>query len=112
MSYLIYLSRFSRTLMEGYLRTAIALCRQLRVTPSFLLHPLDVLGREQVPELMFFPGMDVSGTQKRALVRQVLGTLARHFTLVPMSVHAAHAQAEERLAVLQPSRAVRLEAPG
>lgn len=112
MSYLIYLSRFSRTLMEGYLRTAIAMCRQLRVTPSFLLHPLDVLGGEQVPELMFFPGMDVSGTQKRALVRQVLGTLARHFTLVPMSAHAAHAQAEERLAVLQPSGAVRLEAPG
>jgi hypothetical protein len=101
MSYLIYLSRFSRKLMQGYLRAAIGLCRRLSVTPSFLLHPLDVLGGEQVPELKFFPGMDVPGAAKRDLVRQVLGSLARHFTLVPMSVHAAHELARERLAVVE-----------
>jgi peptidoglycan-N-acetylglucosamine deacetylase len=111
MSYLIYLSRFSRTLMEGYLRGAIALCRRGGVSPSFLLHPLDVLDADQAPQLTFFPGMDVPGAAKRALVRQVLGILAQHFTLVPMSVHAAHAVAQERLAVLEPSGADRLEVP-
>jgi hypothetical protein len=112
MSYLIYLSRFSRGLMEAYLRTAIGMCRWTAVTPSFLLHPLDLLSGEQVPQLRFFPGMDVGATRKRALFRQVLGTLAQHFTLVPMSAHASHALARESLAVLEPARPVRIEAPG
>ena len=80
------------------------LCRLTRVTPSFLLHPLDVLGAEDAPELTFFPGMDVPAADKRAIVREVLGTLGEHFTLVPMSAHAAQALAQERLAVLEPAR--------
>lgn len=103
MSYLIYLSRFSRKLMEAYLRAALVACRRMGVTPSFLLHPLDVLGAEQAPQLMFFPGMDVPGAEKRALVRQVLGTLAQNFTLVPMSAHAEQALAQE-LALVEPVR--------
>ncbi len=106
MSYLIYLSRFSRKLMEAYLRGAIAMCRWTGISPSFLLHPLDVLGTREAPQLAFFPGMDVPVTAKRALVRQVLGTLARHYTLVPMSVHAAHALAGEPLAVRDPQPAL------
>jgi hypothetical protein len=111
MSYLIYLSRFSRSLMRGYLRAALELCLRADVNPSFLLHPLDVLGPEHAPELAFFPGMDVPAEHKRALVREVIGTLAAHFTLVPMSSHAAQALAHHRLAVLEP-RAHQLEAPG
>ena len=102
MSYLIYLSRFSRPLMRGYLRAALGLCRMTGITPSFLLHPLDVLGPEHAPELAFFPGMDLPAEHKRALVREVLGTLAAQFTLVPMSVHAATALAHDRLVVLEP----------
>jgi peptidoglycan/xylan/chitin deacetylase (PgdA/CDA1 family) len=102
MSYLIYLSRFSRRLMRGYLRAALGLCRMTGITPSFLLHPLDVLGPEHAPELAFFPGMDLPAEHKRALVREVLGTLAAQFTLVPMSVHAATALAHNRLVVLKP----------
>jgi peptidoglycan-N-acetylglucosamine deacetylase len=112
MSYLIYLSRFSRKLADAYLRSAIGLCRRMGITPSFLLHPLDLLGAEHAPQLMFFPGMDVPVPTKRAHLKQVLETLSRHFTLVPMSTHASHALAQERLAVLEPARAFRLEAPG
>jgi hypothetical protein len=112
MSYLIYLSRFSRRLMDGYLAAAIEMCRRTGVTPSFLLHPLDVLGGEQVPQLRFFPGMDLSGNEKRTLVRRVLATLCRHFTLVPMSSHAAHALARGALPLLQPAGAMRLEVSG
>jgi peptidoglycan-N-acetylglucosamine deacetylase len=111
MSYLIYLSRFSRGLMRGYLRTALELCRWSGVLPSFLLHPLDLLGAEDAPQLMFFPGMDVPVPEKRRIVREVLGTLVQHFTLVPMSTHAAEALAQERLAVREP-QARRLEAAG
>jgi hypothetical protein len=103
MSYLIYLSRFSRGLMLTYLRLALRLCRSAGVSPSFLLHPLDLLGPEDAKELMFFPGMDVPSADKRRIVRQVLGVLAEQFTLVPMSTHAAQAiAAEERLAVIEP----------
>lgn len=99
MSYLIYLSRYSRRLMEAYLDAAIAMCRRAGVSPSFLLHPLDVLGPKEAPQLMFFPGMDVPVITKRALVRRVLGRLARSFTLVPMGTHAAQAIVAETLAV-------------
>jgi peptidoglycan-N-acetylglucosamine deacetylase len=102
MSYLIYLSRFSRGLMRAYLRGALVLCRKLGVSPSFLLHPLDVLGPEHAPELAFFPGMDLPAEHKRGLVREVLGMLDEQFTLVPMSTHAATVLAQNRLAVLEP----------
>ena len=111
MSYLIYLSRFSRKLMRAYLRTALELCRWTGVNPSFLLHPLDVLDAGHAPELRFFPGMDVPADAKRALVQDVIAMLAEHFTLVPMSSHAAQAVAHERLAVLEP-RTRRLETVG
>ncbi len=111
MSYLIYLSRFSPSLMRTYLRLAVELCRRTGTTPSFLLHPLDVLGPEDARELAFFPGMDVRAATKRALVREVLATLGEHFTLVPMSTHAAQALAQNRLTVLQP-QVRRLEVHG
>jgi peptidoglycan-N-acetylglucosamine deacetylase len=111
MSYLIYLSQFSRGLMRTYLRTALALCLRTGVNPSFLLHPLDILGREDAPELAFFPGMDLPVAHKRAVVREVIDTLAAHFTLVTMSSHAEQALAYQRLMVLEPG-ARRLDASG
>jgi hypothetical protein len=111
MSYLIYLHRFSPRLMRGYLRTALALCRRAHVSPSFLLHPLDVLGAQDAPGLAFFPGMDVASAVKRRLVHEVLGTLAEYYALVPMSSHASQALAQERLAVLEP-RTHGLQVPG
>jgi hypothetical protein len=111
MSYLIYLSRFSRKLMQGYLHGALRACRAAGVTPSFLLHPLDVLGAGEAPQLMFFPGMDVPVSQKHRIVREALAVMRQYFTLVPMSTHAARAFAEERLAVVEP-QGRRLEATG
>jgi peptidoglycan-N-acetylglucosamine deacetylase len=88
LSYLLYLSRFSRGLMAAYLRSAITACRLTGTEPSFLLHPLDLLGGDQVPELAFFPGMDLPGATKISLFLEVLDTLGKHFTLVNMSTHA------------------------
>lgn len=87
LSYLLYLSRFSIPLMSLYLRTALTLCRITKTEPSFLLHPLDFLGGDQVPELAFFPGMDLSGRKKVELFEMVLKELAEHFTLVNMRSH-------------------------
>ena len=88
LSYLLYLAGFSESLMMAYLRTAIAACRMSGTEPSFLLHPLDVIGGDQVPELKFFPGMDVPSERKTALLGKVLRVLGEHFELVPMGEHA------------------------
>lgn len=106
MSYLLYLARFSTALMDSYLWAAIVACRAAGVGPSFLLHPLDVLGAEHAPGLAFFPGMDLSAGRKQELLRRVLRTLGTHFDLVPMGVHA------ERLLAARPPLALRdLDAP-
>ncbi len=88
-SYLAYLARFSEPLMIAYLNTALTMCRLTRTEPSFLLHPLDVIGGDQVPALRFFPGMDLSSAHKTRLLNRVLDTLARHFRLVGMGEHAS-----------------------
>lgn len=88
LSYLLYLARFSRGLMRAYLGTALRACRWSGVAPSFLLHPLDLLGGDRCPELRFFPGMDLSTGHKLELFDGVLRTLGRHFRLAPMGVHA------------------------
>ena len=87
-SYLLYLSRISPFLMDRYLDTAMLLCRLTRTEPSFLLHPLDLIGGDQVPALKFFPGMDVSSERKVELFQRALRRLGKTFELVPMGPHA------------------------
>jgi peptidoglycan-N-acetylglucosamine deacetylase len=105
MSYLLYLSRFSRTLMLAYLHGALAACRAFKVEPSFLLHPLDMLGGDQVQQLSFFPGMDLPGHRKEQLFSDVLGILANQFDLVPMGVQASSILAAGRLTQRAPALA-------
>ncbi len=88
LSYLLHLSQYSTGLMLFYLKTALHLCRLTGTEPSFLLHPLDLLGAEQVPALRFFPGMNLSSGHKMNVFRRVLGELGAHFTLVTMGEHA------------------------
>jgi peptidoglycan/xylan/chitin deacetylase (PgdA/CDA1 family) len=88
LSYLLYLARYSELAMRAYLASALAACRATGTEPSFLLHPLDLIGGDQVRELAFFPGMDVSGRRKAALFATVLRALGEHFALVNMSTHA------------------------
>ena len=74
--------------MVAYLRFAITMCRLTGTEPSFLLHPLDLLGGDQAPALQFFPGMDLPGHRKVELFTRVLRILGEHFRLVDMSTHA------------------------
>ena len=89
-SYLLYLSRFSMLLMRFYLNIAVLMCRMTGTSPSYLLHPLDLIGGDQLPELQFFPGMDVSSDRKLQVFTTVLKKLKANFNLVPMSAHAQH----------------------
>lgn len=87
LSYLLYLSNFSTSLMFFYLKLALEVCRLTNTEPSFLLHPLDFLSGDQVPELAFFPGMDLYSSHKIEVFEKVIKMIAKHFHLVKMSSH-------------------------
>ena len=88
LSYLLYLSNFSIHLMMLYLNLAIGLCRLTKTQPSFLLHPLDLIGSDQISSLDFFPGMNISSERKIFIFKKVINKLAEHFTLVTMRQHS------------------------
>jgi hypothetical protein len=97
LSYLLYLARVSETLMDAYLMSAAEACRRTGTPMSFLLHPLDVLGGDQLPDLAFFPGMDLDASYKSELFSRVVGWLSKHFDLVPMSGLARSVLGHQRL---------------
>ena len=88
MSYLLFLGRFSVFIMLLYLKIALTMCRLTRTEPSFVIHPTDLLGGDQVPGMRFFPGMDLSAHRKLEIFKRVIRELSRHFTLVNMRFHA------------------------
>jgi peptidoglycan/xylan/chitin deacetylase (PgdA/CDA1 family) len=88
LSYLIYLSRISDALMVAYLRGALTVCRVTGTEPSFLLHPLDLLGGDRAPALRFFPGMDLTTDRKAQIFTRVMRILGEHFRLVDLATHA------------------------
>jgi len=97
LSYLLYLSRYSMLLMQLYLSIAIYMCKITGTSPSYLLHPLDLIGGDKLKELAFFPGMDLTSNQKVKVFNKVIGTLSKHFNLVNMSTHAKHLLKNENL---------------
>lgn len=87
LSYLIYLGNISMPLMKLYLNTAIGMCKITNTPISFLLHPLDLIGGDQVTELAFFPGMNVSSEKKVEVFKNVIGLLQKNYEVVSMSKH-------------------------
>jgi peptidoglycan-N-acetylglucosamine deacetylase len=88
LSYILYLSAFSPPLARSFFRFAASLCRATKTPMSLLLHPLDFLGKEDAPELGFFPAMGMPAEKKLAIASDVLETFADSFQPVPMSAHA------------------------
>jgi len=100
LSYLLYLSTFSAALTLGYFRAALALCRLTGVSPSMLLHPLDLLGQDDEIGLGFFPGMRLRSDQKLRLVDEILGIYCDEFRVVSLREHARRvAEASETIIV-------------
>jgi hypothetical protein len=88
MSYLLYLGQISLPLMLLYLRCCLMLCRLTGVTPSFLLHPLDLLSGEEAPELAFFPGMNIGIEKKTRLFNTAISELKKNRTLISLNQFA------------------------
>lgn len=89
-SYLLYLSTFSAAAAKAYWRSAVAACSMTGVEPSFLLHPLDFLGGEDVPAMKFFPGMANTSQRKIEFLDETIGALTDRFDVVSMREHADH----------------------
>ncbi len=96
-SYLHYLAGVSVSAMNIYLQTAITMCKLTNTEPSFLLHPLDLIGGDLVPELDFFPGMELSTSYKTELYEIVMNKLKSNFNLLNMSDHAEIILAKKNL---------------
>ncbi len=88
LSYLIYLNNISPIIMKSYLKTAIRLCKMTGTEPSFLLHPLDLIGGDQIKDLAFFPGMNTSSMEKSNLFYNIINELKNNFRLVNMGSYA------------------------
>ena len=102
-SYLTWLAQRSEALMWSYLAVALTMCRLTGTEPSFLLHPLDVMGGDRVPQLSFFPGMELSSERKAALLVKVLKAIGAQYRLVPMGEHADAIAARSRTAMRAPA---------
>ena len=84
-SYLLYISGVSITLMKIYLRFSIFMCKLTKTQPSYLLHPLDLIGGDDVPSLAFFPGMNIKSEKKLKVFVVAMNMMKKHFELLPMS---------------------------
>ena len=89
-SYLLYISGVSNFLMKMYLRFAIFMCKITNTPPSYLLHPLDLIGGDDVPQLSFFPGMNIKSEKKLEVFETAIIMLKKNFELLPMSAFSKH----------------------
>ncbi|MEA3443165.1 MAG: polysaccharide deacetylase family protein [Bacteroidota bacterium] len=88
LSYLLYLSGISPLLMKLYFSFAIFMCKITGTAPSFLLHPLDIIGGDKITELAFFPGMNIKSEEKSKVFKYVIRKLQKKFNVGFMSTHA------------------------
>ncbi len=88
LSYLLYLYGYSPGMARFYLETAIRMTKSTGVSPSFLLHPLDLIGGDQVKELAFFPGMNIPSQKKVDVFKEMINRIKKDYNVVNMSTHA------------------------
>ena len=96
LSYLIYLSNISMNMMRIYLECSLFLCKLTRTPVSFLLHPLDVIGGDQISQLSFFPGMQTNSKRKVEVFKIVIRRLSKTYRLMNMTDHL-HYEIENRM---------------
>ncbi|HXR84343.1 MAG TPA: polysaccharide deacetylase family protein [Hanamia sp.] len=99
LSYLIYLGNISMPLMKFYLNTAVRMCKVTNTPISFLLHPLDLIGGDQITQLAFFPGMNVSSSKKVEVFKNVIMSLSKNYDMVNMTKHLEEIEMTRQLKV-------------
>ncbi|MEM0911027.1 MAG: polysaccharide deacetylase family protein [Pseudomonadota bacterium] len=79
LTYIHYLAERSENVAFAYFKTALFLCRKLRITPVILLHPLDFLAEDKVSELAGFPGFGKDTAKKAAFTENLLDIVNKSF---------------------------------
>ncbi len=87
-SYLLYLASFSETLAVTYFKSSIKACQISSTHFSLLLHPLDFLSGDDVPELKFFPAMNLSYSRKMHILERIFQIFEEAFTVVNLKTYA------------------------
>ena len=88
MSYIGFLAVHSRVLARAYARTALSVLERTHTDLSFLLHPLDFIGKDRENRLGFFPGMNERTDDKLRLIDEVIALIKQSFEPVTMAEHA------------------------
>ena len=78
-------------LAKLYFWIAIKLCWLTGVRPSFLLHALDFMDQQEVPDLAYFPGMKFPADQKIAMLNGCFDLMEKHWSPGPMGGQAEDA---------------------
>jgi hypothetical protein len=84
LTYIHYLAGVSSRLARLYFRSALLACKAFGVAPSVLLHPLDFLAADALPDLARFPGLGPDSARKRDLTEIVLRDLQATFRLLSL----------------------------
>jgi peptidoglycan-N-acetylglucosamine deacetylase len=101
-SYLLYLCGYSPTMALTYFKMALNMCASTGTQVSLLLHPLDFLGGEDVPELSFFPGMSLPWQRKLELVARIMDVFCSRFNILTMDQHTQRCLTGTKLRVIEP----------
>jgi len=102
LSYVLYLSNFSKAVAIFYFRVAMFMCKITGTRPSILLHPLDFIGAKDAKELAFFPGMKMPVEDKLSIVDKVLKILAKDYQIVTMKEHVDSVMDGDELPIRKP----------
>lgn len=81
LTYLMYLSNYSISLMNIYLNFSLFMCKITNTPVSFLLHPTDLIGYDKATSLTFFPGMNISTDRKTDIFKRVIRKLKNDFLI-------------------------------
>jgi hypothetical protein len=84
----MYAASHSQMLAKNYFKTALLMCRITGTSPNFLLHPPDFMDSKEVPEMSFFPGMNLPHKLKRELFIRTIKSFEEHYTIVPLRERA------------------------
>jgi peptidoglycan-N-acetylglucosamine deacetylase len=101
-SYLLYLGVFSPFLATLYFKIAVTMCRLTGVQLSLLLHPLDFMGCDDVPELAFFPAMNLPSHRKVKMVRSFLKILGKQYRILTLQQHAEQLLHAPKMPIVSP----------
>lgn len=97
LSYLLFIGNISEKLMSVYLLIAIRLCKMTNTPISFLLHPLDLIGGDQINQLAFFPGMNVNSQNKRNIFKKVVTIISGEYEIVNMSKYCRYLVSDKQI---------------